>query len=95
MGFCQLMFPGVRNSMTVQSLELYLLSLGFRTPLIVVSRLLHAHSKEEKTTRLMVKQLSTARNTQRNSQIYRQYKREKEIEVTRRRKGSFKREASN
>ena len=44
----------------------------------------------------MVKQLSTARNTQRDSQFYKEKRRERrEGEVIRRRKGRVKRENSN
>ena len=45
-------------------------------PLTVAARLLCPHSKEDKTPRLMVEQLSIARNTQRDSQLYREEKRE-------------------
>ena len=51
-------------------LELSLLPLGFGPPLSVASGFLHPHSTEDKTPCLMVKQLSTARNTQSNSQSY-------------------------
>ena len=55
--------------------------------LTVASRLLHPYSSEDKTPRLMVKQLYTARNTQRDSQSYMEKRRGKrEIEVTRKRK---------
>ena len=70
---------------------------GFQSyPLTVASRLLSPQSEEGKTHRLMVKQLSTVRNTQRDSQSYIENISEKrEIEVIRRRKGSVKREVSN
>jgi len=72
---------------------LSLLTLGFGLPLTVASRLLHPHSTEEKTPRLMVKQLSTARNTQRDSQGYIEKRRgRREIEMFRKRKGRVKRE---
>ena len=57
-----------------QSLELNLLPLGLRSDLTVTSRLLRPHSTEDKTLRLMVKQFSTVRNTQR---IYRLILKEK------------------
>ena len=46
------------------------LHLAFRLILKIASRLLHPYSTDVKTSRLMVKQFSTARNTQRNSQSY-------------------------
>lgn len=57
------------------------------------TRLLCPHSTEDNTPRLMVKQLSIARNTQRDSQSYIEKKREggKEIEVTRSREERVKR----
>jgi len=59
-----------------------LLALGFG-PLRVASRHLHPYSREDKTPRLMVKQFSTAWNTQRNSQSYIEKRsRRKDIEVT-------------
>jgi len=62
----------------------------------VASRLLHSHGAEDKTPRLMVKQLSTVRNTQRDSQSYiENRRRRREIEVTRRREGRIKKEESN
>ena len=48
--------------------------------------------RDDKTSRLMVKQFSTARDTQRGSQSYMEKRRgRREIEVTRRRKGEIKR----
>ena len=52
-----LMFHGIRSSMMVQILELSLPPLGFGPPLTVTSRLLCPHNTEDKTPRLMVKQL--------------------------------------
>ena len=57
-------------------LELTLLSLAFGPSLTVASTLLHPYSIEDKTPRLLVKQFSTARNTQRHSQLHREEKRE-------------------
>ena len=57
-------------------LELTLLSLAFGPSLTVASTLLHPYSIEDKTPRLLVKQFSTARNTQRNFQLYREEKME-------------------
>ena len=52
------------------------LSLAFSLIPTVSSRLLHPYSTDDKTSRLMVKQFSTARNTQRNFQLYREEKME-------------------
>ena len=65
--------------------------LGFGPSLTVASRLLHPYRTEAKTPRLMVTQLSTFRNTQKDSQSYIEKRRgRKEIEVTQRRKGRVK-----
>ena len=73
-------------------LELSLLPLSFSPSLRVASRLLHPYSTEYKTPKLMAKQLSTARKTQRDSWSYIEKRRRRyEIEVTRRRKGRVKR----
>ena len=48
----------------------------------ISSRLLHPYSTDDKTSRLMVKQFSTARDTQRDSQSYIEKRRgRREIEV--------------
>ena len=57
-------------------------------PFTVASRLLHPYSTDDKTSRLMVRRLSTVRDTQRGSQSYMEKRRgRKEIEVIRRRGG--------
>ena len=67
------------------------MSLVFSLILTVVSRLLHPYSTNNKTSRLMVKRLSTVRDTQRGSQSYMEKRRgRREIEVTRRRRGVIK-----
>jgi len=69
-------------------LELSLLPLAFSLILTVASRLLHPYSTDDKTSRLMVKQFSTAMDTQRGSQSYMEKRRgRREIEMTRRRRG--------
>ena len=76
-------------------MELRLWPLAF-SPLTVASRLLHPYIIEDKTPRLLVKQLSMARNTQRDSQSFTEKRRRSsEIEITRRRKGGVKRGESN
>ena len=57
-------------------MELNLLPLAFSLILTVASRLLHPYNTDDKTSRLMVKQFSTVRDTQRGSQTYME-KREK------------------
>ena len=65
---------------------LSLLPLAFSLILTVASRLLHPYSPDDKTSRLVVKQFSTSRDTQRGSQSYMEKGRgRREIEVTRRR----------
>ena len=96
MSFCQLMFPGVRSFQVFSSFGLSLLPLAFSLILTVASRLLHPYSTDDKTSRLMVKQFSTMRDTQRDSQSYIEQRRgRREIEVTRRRRGGIKRGEHN
>ena len=71
-------------------MELSLLPPAFSLICRVASRLLHPYSKDDKASRLMVKQFSTTRDTQRGSQSYMEEKRKREIEVTRRRRGRVK-----
>ena len=76
------------------SLQLSLLPLDFSLILTVASRRLHPYSTDDKTSRLMVKQFSTVRGTQRGSQSYMEKRRgRREVEVTRRRRGGVKRGA--
>ena len=64
------------------------LALDFSLILPVISRLLHPYSTDNKTSRLMVKRLSTVRDTQRASQSYMKKRRgRREIEMSRRREG--------
>ena len=77
-------------------MELSLLPLVFSLILTIASRLLHPYSTDDKTSMLMVKQFSTARDTQRGSQSYMEKRRgSREIEGTRRRRGGVKRGESN
>ena len=74
-----------------QLLVLGLLPLAFSLILLVVSRLLHPYSTNDKTSRLRVKRFSTVRDTQRGSQSCMKKRRgSREIEVTRRRRGGIK-----
>ena len=68
-------------------MELSLLPLAFSLILTVASRVFHPYT-DDKTSRLMVKQLSTVRDNQRGSQSYMEKRRgRRETEVTRRRRG--------
>ena len=96
MSFCLLMLPGIRSSLMFSSLQLSLLPLDFSLILTVASRRLHPYSTDDKTSRLMVKQFSTVRGTQRGSQSYMEKRRgRREMEVTRMRRGGIKRGESN
>ena len=65
---------------------------AFSLILTVASRLLHPYNTDDKTSRLMVKRLSTGRDTQTGSQSYMEKRRgRKEIEETRGRRGGIKR----
>ena len=75
---------------------LSLLPLYFSLILPVASRLLHPCSNDNKTSRLMVKRFSTARDTQRGLQSYMKKRiGRREIGVTRRRRGGIKRGESS
>ena len=75
---------------------LILLPLAFSIILTVASRLPLPYSKDDKTSRLMVKRFSTVKDTQRGSQSYMEKRRgRREIEVTRRRRGGIKRLETN
>ena len=77
-------------------MDLSLLPLAFSLILTVDSRLLHPYYTDDKASRLMMKQLSTVRDTQRGSQSYMEKRRRRrEIEMTRRRRGEIKRGESN
>ena len=77
-------------------LEISLLPLAFSPSLTVALRLLYPYSTDDKTSRLMVKQFSTAREAQRDSQSYTEQRRgRREIELTRRRRVGVKRGENN
>ena len=76
MSFCPLMVPGVRVFWCFQVLDLSLLPLAFSLTLIIASILLHPYSTVDKTSRLMVKRFFTVRDTQRDSQLRGEEKRE-------------------
>ena len=96
MSSCLLIFPGIRSSLVFSSLDFSLLPLAFSLPLTVASGLLHPYSTDDKTSRLIVKKLSTVRDTQRDSQSYMDKRRgRREIQVTRRKRGGVKRGESS
>ena len=67
------------------------MSLAFNIIVTITSRLLHPYSTDDKTSRLMVKQFSTVRGTQRGLQSYMEKRSgRREIEVTRTRRGNQK-----
>ena len=77
-------------------MDLGLLPLAFSLILTVASRLLHPYSINDKTCRLMVKRFSTVRDSQRKSQSYIKKRRgRREIEVTKRRRGTVKKRETN
>ena len=77
-------------------MDLSLLPLAFSLLLTVASKHLHPYSTDDKTSRLMVKRLSTVRDTQRGSKSYMEKKGEsRQIVVARRRRGEIKRGESN
>ena len=73
---------------------LSLLLLVFSLMLTVASRLIHPYSTDNKTSRLMVKRFSTVKDTQRFTKLHGEEKRDREIEVTRRRRGESKGETA-
>ena len=86
------MFTGIRNSLTFSSFGVKPSPLAFSLMLTVASRLLHPYSTDDKIPKLMVKRVSTVRDTQRGSQRYMEKRRgRREREVTRRRRGGIKR----
>jgi len=64
------MFTGIRSSLMFSSFGVKPSPLAFSLILTVASRLLHPYSTDDKTSRLIVKQFSKARDTQRGSQSY-------------------------
>ena len=79
-----------------QLLVLGLLPLSFSLILTIASRLLYPYSTNDKTSRLMVKRISTVGDILRGSQSYMEKRRGKrEIKVTRSRRGGVKRGKSS
>ena len=77
-------------------MDLSLLPLAFSLILTIASRLLYPYSTNDKTSRLMVKRISTVGDILRGSQSYMEKRRGKrEIKVTRSRRGGVKRGKSS
>ena len=74
MSSCRLILIGVL--WCSQVLDLSLLPPAFSLILWVASRFLHPYSTDDKTYRLMVKRFSTVRDSQRNSELHKEEKRE-------------------
>ena len=70
MSSCLLMVHGIWSSLVFSSFGFMPLALAFSLILTVALRVLHSYSTDDKTSRLMVKQFSTARDIQRGSQKY-------------------------
>ena len=96
MSSCLLMFPGIRSSLMFSSFGFKPPASGFQSYSYSSFKTSPSISTNDKTSRLMVKQFSTARDTQRVSQSYMEKRRGKrEIDMTKRRRGGVKRGESN
>ena len=77
-------------------MDLSLLPMAFSLILTLASKLLHPYSTDDKTSKLMVKNLFTVRDTQRGSQSYMEKRRRRtEMELIRRRRDEIKRGESS
>ena len=95
MSSCLLMFPGIRSSLMFSSFGFKPPASGFQSYSYSSFKTSPSISTNDKTSRLMVKQFSTARDTQRGSQSYMEKRRGRRvIKVTRRRGGIKKGESS-
>ena len=65
--------------------------LAFTPSVTVASRLLHPYSTDDKTSRLMVKQFSTVRDTQKDSELLTEEMREEGDRGDQEKRGSQKR----
>ena len=96
MSSCLLRFPGIRSSLMFSSFGVKPPASGFQSYSYSSLKTSPSICRDDKTSRLMVKQFSTASDTQKGSQSYMENKRRRrEIEVTRRRGGGIKRGESN
>ena len=68
MGSPLLMFPGVRSSLIIQCPEVESPASGFQFQSLTVATKLKPYNTEDKFPRFMMKQLSTAWNTQRGGE---------------------------
>ena len=90
------MFPGIRHSPMFSISGVKPPASGFQSYSYSSLKTSPSICRDDKTSRLMVKQFSTARDTQRGSQSYMEKRRgRREIEVTRRRRGGVKRGDNN
>ena len=77
-------------------MNLSLLAVAYSLILIVASRLLHPCSTDDKTSRLMVKRFFNSEGHPESfTELHREEKRKREIEVTKRRRGTIKRGENN
>ena len=91
MNSCLLRFPGIRSSLMFSSFGVKPPASGFQSYSYSSLKTSPSICRDDKTSRLMVKQFSTARDTQRGSQSYMEKRRgRREIEVTRRRRRGVK-----
>ena len=96
MSFCLLMLPGIRSSLMFSSFGVKPSASGFQSYSYRSLKAYQPYSTDDKTSRLMVKQFSTASDTQKGSQSYMEKRKgRREIEVTRRRIGGVKRGETN
>ena len=96
MSFCLLMLPGIRSSLMFSSFGVKPSASGFQSYSYHSLKAYQPYSTDDKTSRLMVKQFSTASDTQKGSQSYMEKRKgRREIEVTRRRIGGVKRGETN
>ena len=94
--FCLLMFPGIGSSLMFSSFGVKPPASGFQSYSYHSLKTSHPYSTDDKTSRLMVKQFSTASDTQKGSQSYMEKRKgRREIEVTRKRIGGVKRGETN
>ena len=93
---CLLVSPGIRSSLMFSRFGVKPPASGFQSYSYSSLKTSPSICRDDKTSRLMVKQFFAAKDTQRDSQNYIEKRRgRKEIEVTRKRRGGIKRGESN
>ena len=94
--FCLLMFPGIGSSLMFSSFGVKPPASGFQSYSYHSLKTSHPYSTDDKTSRLMVKQFSSVRGTQRCSQSYMEKRSGRwKREVTTRRRGGVRRGEAN